>query len=102
MFHVFRVWKSFMHKRCMPRFSVEYFWSHNTGKPRSRTILCFRKFLVSNNFMDKRGGGLSRFSVRSFFRTVPKILRFCAVLIATRRGISIFSEFFSFQCRKIS
>ena len=54
-----------MHKRCMPRFSVENFWSHNTGKPRSRTILSFRKFLVSNNLRDKRGG-LSRISVRNF------------------------------------
>ena len=54
-----------MHKRGMPRFSVENFFSHSTGKLRRGTILCFRIFLVSNNFMDKRGG-LSRFSVRNF------------------------------------
>ena len=56
-----------MHKRGMPQYSVEKFWSQNNGKPRRGTILCFRNFLVSNDFMDKRGGGVSRFSVRSFF-----------------------------------
>ena len=54
-----------MHERDMPRFSVENFWSHNTGKLRSRSILCFRNFVVSKNFLYKRGG-LSRFSVRNF------------------------------------
>ena len=66
MFHFFRVSKSFMHKRAMPQYFVEKFWSHNNGKPRRGTILCFRNFLVSNDFMDKMGGGVSRFSVRSF------------------------------------
>ena len=65
MFHFFRVWKSVMHKRGMPRFSVENFSSHSTGKLRRRTILCFRNFLVANKLMDKRGG-LSRFSFRNF------------------------------------
>ena len=72
-----------MHKRCMPRFSVEYFWSHNTGKPRSRTILCFRKFLVSNNLRDKRGGDCQEFLSEIFCRIMPKNLKaepFCAVL----------------------
>ena len=82
MFHFFRVCKSFMHKRGMPRFSVEKFWSHNTGNPRSGTILCFRKVLVSNNFLDKRGGDCQDFLSEIFCRPVPKSFiaePFCAV-----------------------
>ena len=33
------------------------FFSHNPEKFRRGTLLCFRKFLVSKNFIDKRGGG---------------------------------------------
>ena len=29
-------------------------------------MLCFRKFLVAKKFMDKRGGGVSKFSVENF------------------------------------
>ena len=29
-------------------------------------MLCFRKFPVAKKFMDKRGGGYSRFSVENF------------------------------------
>ena len=29
-------------------------------------MLCFRKSLVAKNFTDKRGGGVSRFSVENF------------------------------------
>ena len=37
-------------------------------------MLCFRKFLVSKKFMEKRGkgGGVSPFSVSFFCLTVPK------------------------------
>ena len=38
------------------QFSIENLLSHSTGKLRRRTLLCFRKFLVSKNFMDKKGG----------------------------------------------
>ena len=55
-----------MHKRGMPRFSVENFSSHSTGKLRRGTILCFRNFLVSNKLMDKRGGTVKIF-YRKFF-----------------------------------
>ena len=37
------------------QFSIENLLSHSTEKHRRRTLLCFRKFLVSKNFMDKRG-----------------------------------------------
>ena len=83
MFHFFRVWKSVMHKRGMPRFSVENFSSHSTGKPRRGTILCSRNFLVSNIFLDKRGGDRQDFLSEIFCRTVPKSFiaePFCAVL----------------------
>ena len=29
-------------------------------------MLCFRKFPVAKKFVDKRGGGVSRFSVENF------------------------------------
>ena len=29
-------------------------------------MLCFRKFLVAKNFMDQKGGGVSKFSVEKF------------------------------------
>ena len=33
---------------------------------RGTSVLCFRKFPVANKFMDKKGGGVSRFSVENF------------------------------------
>ena len=30
------------------------------------SVLCFRKFPVAKKFMDKRGGGVSRFSIENF------------------------------------
>ena len=47
------------------RFSIENFLSHKTKTLRKRTLLCFRKVLVSKNFLDKGGGGVSRFSVEN-------------------------------------
>ena len=38
------------------QFSIENLLSHSTGKLRKRTLLCFRKFLVSKKVMDKKGG----------------------------------------------
>ena len=35
-------------------------------------MLCFRKFPVARKFMNKRGGGVSRFSVEFFCLAVPK------------------------------
>ena len=46
-----------MHKRGVSRFFVERFLSHSTETFRRGKLLCFRKFLVSKNFMHKRGGG---------------------------------------------
>ena len=52
-----------MHKRVgVSRFSVNNFLSDITEKFRKGTLLCFRKILVSKNFMEKRIGA-SRFSV---------------------------------------
>ena len=68
MFHFFRVSKILLRQRGRPRFPVEKFLPHGSGKPRRRTLLCFKIFLVSNNFLDKRGGvgGVSRVSIRIF------------------------------------
>ena len=68
----FSVIEKIMHKRGMPRFSFEKLLSHSTGKPRRGTLLCFRIFLVSNNFMDKRGGGYHDFASEIYCRTVLK------------------------------
>ena len=38
------------------RFSVKNLLSHGAEKIRRGTLLCFRKFLVSINFMEKRWG----------------------------------------------
>ena len=85
MFHFFRVSKIFMRQRGRPRFSAEKFLPHGSGKPRRRTLLCFRNFLVSNSFLDKRGGWREYhdFPSEFFCRRVPKIFvvePFCAVL----------------------
>ena len=45
-----------MPKRGISRFSIENLLSHSTEKFRRGDLLCFTKFLVSKNFMDKRGG----------------------------------------------
>ena len=45
-------------------------------------MLCFRKLPVAKKFMDKKDGGVSRFSVNFFCLTVPKNFvgePFCAV-----------------------
>ena len=45
-------------------------------------MLCFGKFPVANKFMDKKGGGVSKFSVENFCLAVPKNFAgepFCAV-----------------------
>ena len=61
------------------RFSTENCLSHRTEKLRRGTFLCFTKFLVSKNFMDRRGreeGGREyQVSMSKFYCvTVPKIL----------------------------
>ena len=58
------------------RFSLESVLSHSTEKIRRGTHLGFRKLLVSENFTGKRRRGrkgVSRFSVRNFCLTRPKI-----------------------------
>ena len=46
--------KNFLHEKGISRFSVENFLSHSTEKLRRRTLLCFRKILVSKIFMHRR------------------------------------------------
>ena len=49
-------------------------------------MLCFSKFPVAKKFMDKRGGGGSRFSVEFFCLAVPKNAvggPFCLSLISS-------------------
>ena len=38
-------------------------------------VLCFRKFSVAKKFMDKGGGGVSRFSVENFLSHSAEIFR---------------------------
>ena len=57
------------------RFSVECFLSHSTEKFLRGTFLCFNNFLVSKNFMGKRGRegeGVLSFSITYFCLTLPK------------------------------
>ena len=50
-------------------FPLKKFSSHSAEKFRRGTLLCFRKFLVSKNFMDKRGGGYHDFPSKLFCLT---------------------------------
>ena len=59
-----------MHKKAYHDFSSKIFLSHSIETFRRGTLLCFRNFMLSKNFMDKRG--VSRFSVENFRITVPK------------------------------
>ena len=47
--------ENFMHKKGISLFSVEICLSHSADKIRRRTLLYFRKFLVSKSFMQRRG-----------------------------------------------
>ena len=55
------------------RLSVKIVLSHNTKKLRRGTLRCFRKFLVSKNFMLQRV--MSRFSVEIFLAYSAKSFR---------------------------
>ena len=57
MRHYFRVSKSFLLKRIVFRFSVEFFLSESIEKRRKGTVLCFTKTLVSKKLMDEEEGG---------------------------------------------
>ena len=50
-----------MHERGISRYSVRICLSHITEKSRRGTLLCFKRILVSNNFVDKRGSGITNF-----------------------------------------
>ena len=39
------------------------------------SVLCFRKIPVAKKFMDRRGGGVSRFSVESFLSQSAEVFR---------------------------
>ena len=56
MFHIFRVLKSFIHKRDMLRFCVEKFLFLGTENFLSGTLLCFRNFLVWKKIRDQKVG----------------------------------------------
>ena len=55
------------------RFSLEKFSSHSAKKFRRGTLLCFRKFLLSKNVRDKRGGGTKIFRRKLFVSQCRKI-----------------------------
>ena len=49
----------------------DFFLSHGTEKFLRGIILCFRKYLVSKNVRDKRGGGYHDFPSKLFCLTLP-------------------------------
>ena len=55
------------------RFSLEKFSSHSAEKFRRGTLLCFRKFLLSKNVRDKRGGEYQDFPSETICLTVSKV-----------------------------
>ena len=72
--------------------SVKNFLSHSTEKFRVGTFLCFTKFLVSKNFMEKRlgkkEGGVSRYSVKIFLSHSTEKLRRGTFLFYTKFLVS--------------
>ena len=97
------------------RFSVENFLSHSAEKIRKGALLCFRKFLLSKNVKDKRGGGVvSRLSLEIVLSHSTKKIRrgtlWCFrkfwvsknVMHKRGRGITILRRNFLSQCRNIS
>ena len=65
--------ESFRLQRVMSRFSVENCLSHSTETFRRGTFLCcFRNFLVTKKFMDKKERVVSKFPSKNFCLTMPK------------------------------
>ena len=68
-----------MNEGGVSRYSVKVFVSHRTENLRRGTFLCFTKSLVSEKFMDKRGGGrtfgVSRHSFKNFLSHSTEKLR---------------------------
>ena len=56
MFQKISVSKFLMPQRGISRFSVEVFFVSHYRKTSLENLSCSAKFLVSKNFMDKRGG----------------------------------------------
>ena len=101
--------KTFKQKRReASRFCRNFFYLTGPKKLRQGTILCFRKFLLGKNFMDKRGG-ITIFR-RKFLSHCTKIFhwrtlwRFRKILLSKifmhrRGGITVLSKFFVSQDR---
>ena len=53
-------------------------------------MLCFRKFPVAKNFMDKRWGGVSRFSVEDFLSHSSEKNRIGPFVLSLISGIEKF------------
>ena len=61
-----------MLKTVMSRFSVDFFVSqYRKILQRNPSLVCFRKFLIANRFMDKKGE-CGEFPSKMFCLTVPK------------------------------
>ena len=61
-----------MLKSVMSRFSVDFFVSqYRKILQRNPSVVCFRKFLIANRFMDKKGE-CGEFPSKMFCLTVPK------------------------------
>ena len=86
-------------------FSLNFYLSHSTETFRRGALLCFTKFLVSKNFMHKRG---YLDFVENFFLTAPKNfvgepLCFRKILVSKNvMHITILSIFFVSPHRKTS
>ena len=95
-----------MDKKRVSRFSVDIFLSHNAEKHRGRTLLCFRKVVVSKMFRIK---GVSQFC--QFFlsqiaknhrgRTLLCFRILCFQNFLDNRGITSLSIVFVSECQKI-
>ena len=63
-----------MPKRGISRFSIKSLLSQTAEKLRRRNSLCLKKLLISENFMDKKGGGSAKNFREKLIVSVSKIL----------------------------
>ena len=71
----FHHWFLYFMQRVCHDFSLKIVLSHSTEKLRRWTLWCFKKLLVSKNFMDRRRG-VPRFSVENFLsHSTEKFIR---------------------------
>ena len=80
-----RISKKFTDNKGTSLLTVDIFLFHSAEKFRAETLRCFRKFLISQFFFDKRRGRLSGFFSKVLSHSTEKIRR--ATLLCFRKNL---------------